>query len=236
MSRKRFFTIRTHIHFVNNLDVSREVMDSNKFWKVQPVLDAVKNQCLKIERSATDHYSLDEQMIPFMGKCGQRQFVKNKPRPVGLKNFVLTTSDGIMLDFVIYQGSTTDLPDRDLGLGAAVTLKLTETLPRNSHVYFDRYFTSLPGLIKLSENGIYGSGTLMTNRFRERNALKEDRHMNRGDSQQIVGFKENKPTIAITKWMDNKSVLLASTSIGKESSTMGQICNSIQGCEMSSSC
>lgn len=55
----------------------------------------------------------------------------------------------------------------------------------------------------------------MANRFRERSALKEDRRMNRGDSQQLVGFNENKPTIVITKWMDNKSVLLASTSIGK---------------------
>lgn len=145
MSRKRFFTLRNHLHFVNNLDVPREVKDSNKLWKIQPVLDAVRQQCLRRERLSTDKYAIDEQMIPFSGKCNLKQFVKNKPRPIGLKNFALTTADGILLDFEIYQGEKTNLPDRELGLGAGVILRLSETLPPKSQVYFDRYFTTLPG-------------------------------------------------------------------------------------------
>lgn len=140
MSRNRFFTIRSNLHFVNNLEVSEEVKASNKLWKVGPVMDAVRNQCLRIERSADTGYSIDEQMIPFSGRCAVKQFVKNKPRPVGLKNFVMTTSEGIVLDFIAYQGAQTDLPDRDLGLGASVILKLSETLPKKSHVFFGRFF------------------------------------------------------------------------------------------------
>lgn len=70
---------------------------------MQPVIDTVRNQGMKIERTK-GNYSLDEQMIPFSGKCIMKQYVRNKPRPVGLKNFVITDSDGLMFDFIIYQG------------------------------------------------------------------------------------------------------------------------------------
>jgi len=50
-------------------------------------------------------------MILFLGCCQIRQFVKGKPRPVGLKNIVITTSDGLIIDFEIYQGLTTPFPN-----------------------------------------------------------------------------------------------------------------------------
>lgn len=104
---------------------------------------------MKIEHTI-GHYSVDEQMIPFSGKCLVKQYVRNKPRPVGLKNFVITDSSGLMYDFIIYQGEKTDLTERHVGLGPAVILKLSETVPKKSSLYFDRYFTSIPLLIQLN--------------------------------------------------------------------------------------
>lgn len=103
MTKNRFFQLRNNLHVVDNLAVSQDVKSSNKLWKVQPVIDTVRNQGMKIERTK-GNYSLDEQMIPFSGKCIVKQYVRNKPRPVGLKNFVITDSDGLMFDFIIYQG------------------------------------------------------------------------------------------------------------------------------------
>jgi hypothetical protein len=84
MSRDRFFQLRVNLHFTNS--VSNEIKKTNKLWKVQPIIDFVKNRCLEIDRSST-YYSIDEQMVPFLGRCHIRQFVKGKPRPVGLKKF-----------------------------------------------------------------------------------------------------------------------------------------------------
>jgi Transposase IS4 len=128
MPRQRFYTIRVNLHVVDNLSVSEDEKKENKLWKIQPVIDLVRNRCKALERKEKTAFSIDEQMIPFLGRCPVRQFVKNKPRPVGLKNFVVTTSDGLMMDFEIYQGNTTPLKDRELGLGASVVLRLVEVV------------------------------------------------------------------------------------------------------------
>lgn len=182
---------------------------------MQPVIDTVRNQCMKIERTK-GNYSVDEQMIPFSGKCIMKQYVRNKPRPVGLKNFVITDSDGLMFDFIIYQGEKTNLPDRNLGLGPAVILKLSETIPKKSSLYFDRYFTSIPLLVQLRANGLNGTGTIMSNRFPKSKEMKTDRAMKRGDNCQINAYMDEgkKPVLGVTKWMDNKSVIMVSTEHG----------------------
>lgn len=132
MSRDRFFQLRVNLHFANL--VSDEMKKNNKLWKVQPLIDCVRNRCLSIERSST-YYSIDEQMIPFLGRCQIRQFVKGKPRPVGLKNFVITTSAGLVIDFEIYQGLTTPFPDKSLGLGPAVILRLIQMGSKTKKIY-----------------------------------------------------------------------------------------------------
>ncbi|GBL81298.1 hypothetical protein AVEN_143616-1 [Araneus ventricosus] len=99
MTRDRFFTLRQNLHFVDNLSPHN---DNDKLWKVQPFLKAIKEKCLSLPRPK--QISLDEQMIPFTGRCSFRQYVPNKPNPVGLKNFVLSARDGLVLDFIIYDG------------------------------------------------------------------------------------------------------------------------------------
>lgn len=49
---------------------------------------------MEIDRSRFKQYSVDEQMIPYLGRLpGIKCTVKNKPRPVGVKNMVIATSD-----------------------------------------------------------------------------------------------------------------------------------------------
>lgn len=141
MPRNRYYEIRNNIHFVNNL----ADQTSNKLWKVQPLITAVRNKCLTLPRSS--HLAIDEQMIPFAGKCDMRTFMPSKPNPLGLKNFVMASPDGLILDFHVYTGKGF-LPDdvmKTMGLGAGIVTKLCETVDQKNTcvVYTDRYFTSL---------------------------------------------------------------------------------------------
>lgn len=217
MTRDRFLLLRVNLHILNIHAVNKELEQAkNKLWRVQPVIDAVRNRCLQLLRDGY-HFSIDEQMIPFGGRCaGLKVVVKNKPRPEGLKNFVLTTSNGTVLDFEIYQGGSTHLPDTEkFGMGPGVILRLATTLPTGSFIYFDRYFTSLPLMQELSKKGIHGTGTLMLNRFNTKKNnkydFKKDTAMKRGEYEEIVSADEK---ICVLKWKDNKGVLMTSTAFG----------------------
>ncbi|GBP52505.1 PiggyBac transposable element-derived protein 3 [Eumeta japonica] len=170
MSRDRFLTLRNALHVVEG-DSAPDSEKGNVLWKVQPMIDKVKDTCNKLER-VPGFYSIDEQMIPFTGRCKLRQVVKNKPRPVGLKNFVMTTSEGLMLDFAIYEGAKTMFGESNLGLGPSVILSLAKSIPPGSCVYHDRYFTTVPLIEEMEKLNLHSTGTIMQNRIPDRATIK----------------------------------------------------------------
>lgn len=208
MARDRFMKLRNNLHVVES-DTPPASDWVNPLWKVQPVIEAVKQGCNKILRTP-GRFSVNEQIIPFIGNCHLRQVAKNKPRPVGLKNFVVTTSEGLMVDFEIYYGNNPAF-SHPLGLGPAAVLRLIRSVPPGSCVFFDRYFTTIPLLEELKRLGYHGTGTIMAHRIPKRHQIrfKEDNNMRRGDIDQRVSND-----IVLVKWMDNKAVLTASNCTG----------------------
>ena len=59
MSIKRYESMRRYLHANYN---TKKGDNSTKLFKVEPVVNAVRNNCLKIEQEC--HQSIDEQMIP----------------------------------------------------------------------------------------------------------------------------------------------------------------------------
>ncbi|KAL3246096.1 hypothetical protein MRX96_057964 [Rhipicephalus microplus] len=101
MTRDRFFELRGMLHFVD-LSQTTDAQTENKLFRAELIIESFRKACLELPRPKA--VSVDEQMIPFSGRCPARQYVPSKPNPVGLKNFVLSSSDGLVLDFVIYTG------------------------------------------------------------------------------------------------------------------------------------
>ncbi|GBP38172.1 PiggyBac transposable element-derived protein 3 [Eumeta japonica] len=115
-----------------------------------------------------------------------------------------------MVDFEIYYGNNPVLT-HNLGLGPAVVLRLLQSVPPGSCIFFNRYFTTVPLLEELSKLGYHGTGTIMTNRIPDRQNLcfKDDKRMARDDIEQRVS-----KDIVLVKWKDTKAVLTASNCTG----------------------
>uniref|UniRef100_A0A8C1ND68 Si:ch211-255f4.7 n=1 Tax=Cyprinus carpio TaxID=7962 RepID=A0A8C1ND68_CYPCA len=212
-TRDRFYKLRQSIKVVIDDDIPEDLRECDKFWKVRPFLDRILKGC----RSQTkpESVSIDEQMIPFTGACPCRQYLPMKPNPVGMKNFVCASAEGIMLDFELYQGADALIAQvqepGELGLGGLVIDRLSETLHPGTKVYCDRFFTSIKAVNRMMDKQVYLTGTVMKNRVSEAvQKLPSDKTMKkngRGTSAQVT-TEDGK--ICVVKWYDNKPVLMLS--------------------------
>ncbi|KAH8036196.1 hypothetical protein HPB51_019601 [Rhipicephalus microplus] len=213
MTKNRYFQLRRRLKLVNELDVSEQEKEKDRLWRIRPLVSFLLEGCHKLFRK--ENVNIDEQMIPFSGRTQLKQFVPCKPNPEGLKNFVLATPGGSILDFEIYQGKNAALYPGSSGIGESAVLRLTETLPPGTKVYFDRYFTSGPLLDKLAENRITGTGTIMNNRIPKGVTLSSEEELKekgRGTSEM---FARNDKKQAVVHRYDDKPITLISSIYGK---------------------
>lgn len=213
MSRDRFFQLRNNLHCVNNLDIPVNCED--KLYKVRPLYDAIRNRCTELHLE--ENLCIDEQIVPFRGHLSIKQYVKGKPTPWGVKIFVLCGRSGMAYDFVIYQGASTGLNLENLktfGLGATVILHLSERIQEDGHkLYFDNYFSSFQLLQVLRHKNIYSAGTVRVNRF-SKPPILDDKQLKRTGRGSYDEVTTEKGDVVLVKWMDNRSVVLASNFVG----------------------
>lgn len=211
MTRDRYFKLRTSLKIVFDEDISTEERAKDRLWKVRPFLERVRKGCLK--QPPTTDVAVDEMIVPFEGQCGLKTYTRNKPNPWGLKVYVLANPDGIVCDFLVYQGSTT-YPDelKNFLKGTAAVLSLTESLHPGHIIYHDRYFTSPELADKLYERDFRSTGTVQLNRlpkFKDISFVpdKELKQQGRGSADTLV---REDGKLCVTKWMDTKSVHMLS--------------------------
>lgn len=48
MPLNRFYSLRTHLHFVDTQRVNANETDQDRFWKVRPLYDTIRSKCLSI--------------------------------------------------------------------------------------------------------------------------------------------------------------------------------------------
>lgn len=117
MSLKRYQLIRRHLHFVDNT-----MDDADKYFKVRPVIEQLRQNCLKQQKKVTK-FSIDEMMIAYKGtKAGKRkQYMKDKPKKWGFKDYIRAGVSGIIYDFALYGGDNTfrnhKFTEEELSLG-----------------------------------------------------------------------------------------------------------------------
>ncbi|XP_064475770.1 piggyBac transposable element-derived protein 3-like [Ornithodoros turicata] len=211
ITRQRYFELRSRLKVVKDIEISPDERKKDRLWKIRPLLARVLQGCHSLPRELC--LSIDEQMVPFTGRTSLRQYVPRKPNPEGLKNFVLASPAGLIMDFEIYQGKGTfpDGAQKSLGVRGSAVMRLVETVPPGTDLYFDRYFTSPSLLDELAAKGIAGTGTVMKNRIPKglKLASKKDLKVKgRGTSEQ---WTKSDGRMCVVQWYDNKPIILMSS-------------------------
>ncbi|TKS71951.1 hypothetical protein D9C73_006024 [Collichthys lucidus] len=121
----------------------------------------------------------------------ERQYLPMEPNPVGIKNFVCATADGIVLDFELYQDTNSMIEKVEepegLGLGSLVIKRLCQTLQCGTKVYCDRFFTTINGAQRMTEKELYITGTIMKNQLAGANhKLLSDKAMKNARKSEVV--------------------------------------------------
>ncbi|XP_049905131.1 zinc finger MYM-type protein 2 isoform X1 [Epinephelus moara] len=219
MRRDRFFKLRQHLKVVIDDEISEDMRQTDRFWRTRPFMDRILRGCLLQARP--ECVSVHEQMIPFTGACPFRQYVPQKPNSVGMKNFVLASSDGIVLDFEVFQGadalSSQVREAGGLGLGALVIEHLAKTLRPGTKVYCDRFFTNMRVVDQMLERHVYLTGTVKKNRITKAlQKLPSDQTMKQQGTGTSASVTREDGRVCVVKWFDNKPMLMLSAVHGEQ--------------------
>ena len=188
MSRNRFQSLLTLVHFVDNLGVDDVTKQADTLWKIRPWLAMLRSNCLKI--TMEEKNSIDEMMVSNKGNfSGSKQYMRGKPHPWGFKIWCRTGVNGMLYDLDVYQGGhAAKRKTSELGLAGDVVMNLCSTVPiqNNYKIFADNFFTGIPLLERLHERGIQYVGTVRPNRLpgcdlaSESCKRKEEVHMTGG--------------------------------------------------------
>lgn len=211
MTLNRFFKLRNCVHIV---DSRKNPNNNDRIWKVRPWYNYLRRRCLDLPLET--NLCIDEQMVPFKGQIDIKQYMKDKPSAWGIKIFNLCGASGLLYDFIVYQGATTELniDYNAFGVPAATVMTLLQRVTSRGHfVYFDNYFSSYQLLQWLRERDLYSGCTVRLNRFghppiRKKKDIKK---MTRGSSNEYI----SKDGIVLTEWIDRRAIYLASNYVGK---------------------
>lgn len=223
MSRNRFKSIRSKLHFNDNDQASGS---QDKFFKVRPIFTNVTKEFLKVPETPVN--SIDEVMVAYKGTTAGnlRQYVAKKPDKWGYKLFCRSSVDGFIHDILMYQGAPTFVShpttlseeESSMNVTTKFVVALVKTIkdPRNSAVYADNYFTSI-GLAEYlrSQYGCRYVGTARENRvgFPPLQSVKD---MNKKSVPRGTLEYVSSDGILIARWKDNSIVTILSTDVGVE--------------------
>lgn len=224
MSRTRYFKLRSNLEIVNDDNVTEKDKTATKFWKIKPLITSVRNGCLL--NSTPKEACIGKQLISFNGNIAGRPVIKTKRNYGNLQIFVMTSSDGLPLDFILYEGKDYVCKEngipilneeevKTLGTGGKIVMRLSNRLASESTIYMDKYFTSVP-LLKLLRDTrqCSATGMLKNNKIPKNCNLESDSDLSaqgRGSYSQDINSE-----IAIIKWFDEKPVTLTSSRFGAE--------------------
>ena len=156
---KRYELLYQNLRVVEN---DTRTATSGKVFKVKPLLDAIRSNCLRFEQK--QNQPIDGEMILANTKRrGMQQYLPKKIHKWGFKNFARAGESGITYDFFIYSRANT------LGIARCscedIVLRLIEYYPAHQKFcpFLDNWFLTISLMQKLNREDILATATFLSN-------------------------------------------------------------------------
>lgn len=208
MSEQRFkFLTR-----VLRLDNIEDRQARAAFDKLAPIREIFQMILANFQRNfvPSAELTLDEQLIPFRGRCSFRQYIPNKPAKYGIKIFALVDVHyPYTLNLEIYAGQQPEGPFRQSNERLDIVMRLSQpVLGKNFNITMDNWFSSLRVAKQLFENSTTMVGTVR----KDKREVPREFRLARGNPPCSSKFGFHPPcTLVSYVPKPNKVVILMST-------------------------
>ena len=207
MSRDRFESIRSHLHFSDNEDPRAK---DDRYWKIRPVMELLDER-FRTVYVPTQKVCVDESLFLYRGRHSGVQFIPSKRSRYGLKVFKLCESDGPCTGYTsvfnVYLGGEKDKPKPKEQLVSYKTvvnlLERAEFLDKGYTVYMDNFYSSPTLFHDLQARKTFAVGTVGPNRKHMPNFTVKKK----GELE----FASSPLGMLALRWVDKKKVNLLST-------------------------
>ena len=166
MRRDRFLLLR-FLYFADNTQYNPTDPERDKLYKLRSVIKMIIDRFFRVY-SPGQCLSMDESLVLFKGRLSFKQYISSKRARFGINLYQLCTSNGILLDCLIYHGNLAP------GLtimenGSLITERITVTLMqkyinKGHHLFTDNYYISVCLATYFLQNGTHITGTIRDTR------------------------------------------------------------------------
>ena len=208
MSKNRFFELLSCLRF-DPKETRRRRLEASKLAHIKEVLD-LHNGNLRRHYSPGAYLTVDEQLVPFRGRCSFIQYMPSKPAKYGLKLFWICDAESFYPLFCMpYIGKGTVDKENDQSLGDALVRQLVNPwINKGRNVTCDNFFTDLHLAEYLLSKKTTIVGTVRRNKRFIPSQFSQKKKMPLYDSK--FGFRE-KTCLVSYQGKANKNVILLST-------------------------
>ena len=207
MSRDKFFRIKAHLHFSDNMHPDAK---TDRYWKIRPVIN-ILDERFRTVYTPTQKVCIDESLFLYRGRHHAVQFIKTKRSRYGLKVFKLCESDGPITGytsaFSVYLGGEGKKPTKKDQLISYTTvvqlLERAKLLDKNYILFTDNWYSSPTLFHDLQARKTAAIGTVSINR----------KHMPSLDVKKPgdVDYCTSPLGMLAMSWMDRRRVNLLTT-------------------------
>ncbi|GFY79539.1 piggyBac transposable element-derived protein 4 [Trichonephila inaurata madagascariensis] len=197
MSRNRFLLLLKTLHFAKTTK-QNSISQKDKLYKIRNMVNMFNERLSEIYYPGRE-ICLDESMILWRGRLLLRQHVPNELLKYGIKLYMITTPNGMVLKFVAFAGKLNDSSGKEHTQN--ITLNLLDGMLDVGHsIFIDTYYNSYELVKCLTDRKTHCTGIMKKNGETFPKEVSEKK-LKKG--QTVESFANG---VMIAKWKDKKDI------------------------------